>query len=47
MKKTDKELALKALDRLGVLLADHRHTWSNEDRALYEKATSSLTAVVR
>jgi len=32
----------KALDLLGLALADHSHTWTQEQRSYYEKATLIL-----
>ena len=32
----------KALDTLGVALASHNHTWTDEERELYERAIACL-----
>jgi hypothetical protein len=38
--KLDAETIVRALDMLGAALADHGHTWTNEQRFLYEAAVS-------
>ena len=38
----DKEQIREALDSLGVALTGHDHTWTPEQRALYEKAIRLL-----
>ena len=37
-----KDEILKAVDLLGVALADHDHQWTAEERAAYETATRIL-----
>lgn len=36
------ETCRDALNRLGVALAEHRHTWTNEERMAYEHAMAIL-----
>lgn len=38
MKKEDKDLILGALDSLAVALTEHEHTWSDGERAIYDRA---------
>jgi len=42
----DKDIIIKALDKLGVALANHGHMWSVEERELYERSIDLLTAPV-
>jgi hypothetical protein len=37
------EVITKALDALGLALADHNHQWTNKERELYEKSISLLS----
>jgi len=34
----DKQLIIKALNKLALALTDYNHQWTNEERNLYEKA---------
>lgn len=34
----------RTLDSLALALADHEHSWSDELRDFYERATAALTA---
>lgn len=36
--KKRKHVVAKALETLGVALADHGHTWTKEERRLFERA---------
>ena len=42
----DKNIIIKALDKLGVALAEHGHEWAVEERELYERSIALLTAPV-
>jgi hypothetical protein len=37
----------RTLDALGLALADVKHKWSREERALYEKATKTLSKALQ
>lgn len=39
----NKQIITKALDKLGLALADHNHQWTDEERRLYERAMAILT----
>lgn len=39
LKVKDADTIQSALDEMGLALAGHSHTWSNELRRLYERAT--------
>jgi hypothetical protein len=36
------QVITKALDKLGIALADHNHQWTAEERRLYERAIAIL-----
>jgi hypothetical protein len=36
-----RELITRALDTLGLALTDHHHQWTDEERALYERAIAA------
>lgn len=36
------DVAIRALDALGVALAEHGHVWSAKERRLYERAIAAL-----
>ena len=36
------EKVLKALDLLGLALVNHRHVWTKEERAAYERAIAYI-----
>jgi hypothetical protein len=38
----NKPLCLKALDMLALALTTHNHTWTDEERRLYEEAVKEL-----
>lgn len=38
------QIIIKALDALGVALANEHHKWTNTERKLYEKAIAMLTS---
>ena len=40
------EIIIKALDKLGLALAEHNHKWTVEERELYEESMSLLTSPV-
>lgn len=40
-------IALRALDALGLALANHGHVWTGPERNLYERAVAALTASSR
>jgi hypothetical protein len=42
----EKEVIIKALDKLGVALAEHNHKWTVEERELYKRSITLLTAPV-
>jgi len=41
--KDEKEVIIRAIDKLGLALAEHNHQWTVEERELYEKSISLLT----
>lgn len=41
------EIILKALDALGLALANHNHVWTSEERDLYEKAVKCIQRYIR
>lgn len=42
MTTENRKLVLGALDTLGSALADHRHQWTDGERAIYEEAVKVL-----
>jgi hypothetical protein len=42
MPSENRQLIIKALDRMAELLQDHGHKFSRKDRTLYETAISKL-----
>lgn len=42
MNPKQKQKVLKALDTLALALADHGHTWTNEQRRAYEQAVAAI-----
>ena len=46
MNKVKMELVLDAISSLGSALADHWHTWSQQERTAYEKAVRILKAAI-
>lgn len=42
--KRKNELAIEALDALGLALADHGHKWSDRERQLYEAVTTASSS---
>lgn len=45
--RDEANLIIGALDSLGVALADHRHQWSDGERAIYEEAVALLRGSLR
>ncbi len=41
----EKEVIVKALDKLGLALAEHGHEWAVEERELYERSISYAQAL--
>lgn len=42
----DAQLIIGALNSLGVCLADHGHTWTDGERAIYEQSIEILSQTV-
>jgi len=40
----NKQVIIRALDKLALALTDHNHQWTNEERRLYEKAIRIFTS---
>lgn len=43
MEEENKQKIINALDKLALALAVHKHSWTTEERELYEKAIAILT----
>jgi len=46
MTQKEREIVIKALDKLGRALAEHKHQWTVEERGLYERSIALLAPVV-